>query len=159
MLKTYRIIKNKFLNAPHGEGAFKFGGRWNKPGEIVIYSSETKALATLEILVNIPIAKDLKFYALTINIPNNVAKKTIDVNNLPKKWRTYPSTTVAIGSEWLKNAESCILKIPSAIVPEEFNYLINPNHKDYKKIEFSEPQEFCFDDRFYEPLRHRKHLE
>lgn len=148
MLKTYRVIKKEFLNAPHGEGAFKFGGRWNRSGEVVIYSSETKALATLEILVNIQIAKDLKFYVMAINIPNNIVKETIHLNSLPKKWRTYPSTTVAIGSEWIRNAKSCVLKIPSVIIPEEFNYLINPNHEDYKKIKISEPRKFCFDEKF-----------
>ncbi|VAX35267.1 hypothetical protein MNBD_UNCLBAC01-1725 [hydrothermal vent metagenome] len=148
MLKTYRIIKKEFLKAPHGEGAFKFGGRWNNSGEVVVYSSETKALATLEILVNIQIAKNLKFYMVSIHIPNNISKETIHLNSLPKKWRIYPSITVSIGSQWIKNTASCVLKVPSSIIPDEFNYLINPNHKDYKKIKFLEPEKFCFDERF-----------
>ena len=147
MLTAYRLIKKEHLSAPPGEGAFKFGGRWNKLRESVVYCSASKSLAALEILVNIQPMTSLNFFMLEIFIPASVSLDKIALKQLPKKWRETLYLTENMGSKWLKEAKSCVLQVPSVIIPSENNYLINPNHKDFKNLLFSKPITFHLDHR------------
>jgi RES domain-containing protein len=148
--KAYRICKNKYADDLKGEGARLYGGRWNSKGNAVIYASASKALAVLELLVHvIPnlIPHDLSL--ITLSVPDTINIKEYKIKDLPDNWRTYPAPlqTQMLGDKCLMSKESLILKVPSVIVPSEFNFLINPAQKDIKKIKILDKERFDFDKR------------
>jgi RES domain-containing protein len=131
----YRIVKTKWQDSAFdGEGARRFGGRWNSKGNQCIYVAGSESLAILEILVHLESDAILKTYTL---IKSTIAQSQImRLEKLPPNWRLNPapSETALIGDQWLKSQQSLALKIPSAIVPREFNYLINPNHPEMNAL-------------------------
>ena len=148
-LQIFRIVKAKHANtAFDGEGAKLFGGRWNHEGSPVVYASGSLALAALEMLVkweNFP--NHVDFVSVTASLPSDITIQTLE--NLPTNWNVYPvpATTQECGTEWLKNQSSAVLKLPSVIIQTEFNYLLNPLHPDFKKIQIENPTPFSFDQR------------
>lgn len=142
-MQVYRLCKDNYSSLD-GIGAGKAGGTWNSKGKQVIYTSGSIALATLEILAHLDY--DLlpdDFMALTINIPDS------------SKIEQYPEIiltrreTITFGDEWIKSCQSLILAVPSYIIKEEKNYLINPEHPDFKKVELISKKPFKFDDRLF----------
>ena len=133
-----------------GEGAYLYGGRWNRPGTRVIYASGTLALAALEKFVHLGAeAWEMKFVYFKITVPENVAVKTFPGALLPAGWDAVPvpQATMELGSAWAKGAVTAVLKVPSVLVPAESNYLINPAHPDFRKLKVGKPLPFCFDPR------------
>jgi RES domain-containing protein len=130
---AWRIVQRRFAkDAFTGEGARRFGGRWNSPGHAVIYTAQSLALAVLEILVHVDSETLLQNY---VAIPATIDEHlivSIQESRLPNNWRAYPTAraTQAIGDEWLAQGDSLVLRVPSAVIPEESNFLINPSHKD-----------------------------
>lgn len=156
MLSVWRIISEKFKkSAFSGEGARLFGGRWNSPGIPLIYTAESKSLAILEVLVHLE-SPDLlqKFVLFEVKVDNPFVTE-INSASLPPNWREDPPPHAAqsIGDNWAINARSAALRVPSAIVPEEFNYLLNPRHPDFMKLQIGKPQSFLLDPRL---PRHKK---
>ncbi|MBW1801384.1 MAG: RES family NAD+ phosphorylase [Deltaproteobacteria bacterium] len=151
MITSWRVVKAIFQNSAFdGEGARIYGGRWNSKGTPVVYTAGSLALASLEILVNIP--NDQLLQQL-VRIPVEFSPKfvsEIDVTILTDHWDGYPASheTKLIGDQWVKNRHSVILKVPSAIIPEEFNYLINPYHPDFKKLSIGSPAVYYLNSRF-----------
>ena len=132
-----------------GEGAFRRGGRWNPAGVRVIYCAESRALAALEVLVNVREA-DLLSASHWSAIPAEVPLEAIErPERVPDSWRTHPHSreTQAFGANWVKAARSAALRLPSAVVLGEFNYLLNPGHPDFEKIKIGAPETFSFDPR------------
>jgi len=133
-LKAYRIVKRKFAStAFSGEGARLYGGRWNSAGVSVVYTSSTIALALLEWRAHLTqwpappvMIIEIQFSTTLVSTP---AK-------LPHNWKQLPApkSNAAVGDNWVKSGKSAILKLPSAIVSEEFNYLINPLHPHFGRI-------------------------
>lgn len=150
MLTAWRLLKTRHLaHAFDGEGARLFGGRWNSPGTRVVHVSESLALATLEVLVHLQATSVLFSYS-TIRISFDEALVTeIDRSALPGNWRDFPSPPAlqAIGDAWVASAVSAVLKVPSAVIDTESNYLINPAHKDFHLIRTNPPRPFVFDPR------------
>lgn len=150
-LTAWRITKRKHAKvAFSGVGARKFGGRWNSPGTAVVYASETQSLAVLEILVHLEAAELLQRYVL---IPAEIEERFIrdlDRARLPRNWRAEPALAQlrSIGDEWAQSQSSAALRVPSALVPAESNFLLNPAHADFQKLVIGEPIEFSFDERF-----------
>ena len=149
---VYRISKTKNIKDLSGTGAKIFGGRWNNKGVSVIYTSETRALATLEYLVHVPLSlipTDLSLAAL--KIPDSRVPKKIAISNLPKKWRDYPapSRLAKIGSDWIRSQETLLLRVPSAIVKDEFNILLNPAHGDMKSVKIANVEKYRLDERLF----------
>jgi RES domain-containing protein len=138
MTRVWRIVKEKYAGeAFSGEGARRAGGRFNSPGRLVVYTSESLALAELEILVNLPTDRLLSSYvAFRASIPDRRVS-TLDREELPEGWRAYPSPepVPAIGDRWLRSEESLALCVPSAVVPGEDNVLINPRHPAFEEVE------------------------
>lgn len=139
---VWRITTRRFANqAFTGEGARLYGGRWNRVGQSLIYTAESRSLALLEMLV-----QDDPLRAHYVLIPaylsENVSVEILDVSVLPKDWRTHAGREAlqTIGFEWLSQARSCVLAVPSAVMPAEFNFLINPMHEDFKFISVGEPE-------------------
>ncbi len=144
-VEAYRILKRRFVGvAFSGEGARRYGGRWNSPGVAVVYTSSSISLAILEWRARLTqwpapssVLIRIEFDACLVWSP---AK-------LPGNWKRWPCTkiTAAVGDDWVRSGRSAVLKLPSAIVPTEFNYVLNPAHPDFGKIKLGRPQFFKAD--------------
>lgn len=145
---VWRLVAEKHAaEAFSGEGARLFGGRWNRKGEAVVYTSFSRSLAILEMLVQ---ADPLPAYiALPAILPKNLAVTVLQEKCLPSDWRRMPApdSVRAIGGAWLSMGNSCVLQVPSAIVPTEWNYLLNPRHHDFAAITFGAPERLSLDRR------------
>jgi RES domain-containing protein len=134
-----------------GGGAARTGGRWNSAGKAVVYASESVALAYLETLVHLGRELPRNRYLVRLSIPPSVWSKALQPNlrSLPKTWRAQPPGlgSVAFGDAWLRGAQSAVLRLPSAIVPEDNNVLINPNHADARHITAEVVRELRYDPR------------
>ena len=133
---VWRITTRRFASVAFtGEGARLYGGRWNRVGQSVIYTAESRSLALLEMLVQ---DEPLRaHYVLTpAYLHSSVSLETLDVKALPPQWRNPAGREVlqTLGGEWLAQLRSCVLAVPSAVVPAECNFLINPLHPDFKHI-------------------------
>jgi RES domain-containing protein len=149
-MQVFRIAKTKYIKDLTGAGSRTYGGRWNRKGVSLIYTSESRSLAALEFLVHVPASiapKDLNI--VTLDISSQVKPKKLDLAILPRNWRESPppEELAAIGTEWALSKESLLLRVPSAIIENEFNVLINPSHPDLKLIKLSKPEPFVFDER------------
>ncbi len=145
---VYRIAKTKHIHDLSGSGARVYGGRWNDKGIPVIYTSENRALATLEYLVHVPLSIVPSHIGIaSIKIPDRIRPKQISVSKLPADWRDYPppSELATLGTRWALANETLLLRVPSAIVEQEFNILINPSHGDMKNVVISQIEEYKFD--------------
>ena len=133
----YRVCHTQFANDLSGTGSRIYGGRWNSPGIPAVYTSGSKSLAVLESLTSSPpnILKNY-FSILTIKIGGKFFIDEILEKNLPKDWNVFPAPAwlVRLGDKWLKEGKSLLVKLPSAIISSESNYVINPAHVDFKKV-------------------------
>ena len=150
MIRAWRLIKaNRAGEAFAGEGARRWGGRWNSKGVRIVYTAESLSLATLEVMVHAPFYNALRNYVcIRIDFSPRLSQ-SITIEDLPDNWRAdpIPQSVKAIGDHWIKNQESVVLKVPSAIVPVEYNYLINPSHPNFEDLLIHSPEEFSFDSR------------
>ena len=146
-MTVYRICKAKYP-ANDGEGARLAGGRWNHKGTPLVYCGATASLCALEVLAHsAKLAADM--IVIGARIPKSISIRTIDETDLPANWSGPIATkkTKDIGTSWTKSAATAVLSVPSAVVPNERNYLLNPAHPDFSKIRFSAPKPFVFDKR------------
>ena len=132
-----------------GEGARLYGGRWSPRGVAVAYAAESRALAVVEVLANVDDAEtlfDVAWVFVSAEVPPACIEKP---SRFPASWRQFPhsSETQVVGAEWARAARSVALRLPSAVVPGEFNYLINPAHPDFKDVKIGRPVSFSFDPR------------
>ena len=129
-----------------GEGARLAGGRWNTRGRAAVYTSSRLSLAALELLVHtdVPLVPP-DLVAFEIEIPDELDIESVDTADLPKDWRLpgHPSCR-AIGDTWLAEERTAVLRVPSAVVPEEWNYIINPAHRASKSIQIASRRRFAF---------------
>lgn len=149
-MQAFRIVKKRHaLTAFSGDGARTYGGRWNFPGIPMVYAAQTRALAALESLAHFGGAeRRMAFVTFEIEIPDRLAKR-LDDTQLPRDWRSDEpgASTQALGSEWQRGAGSAALIVPSVLVPQEYNVLLNPEHPDIDKIMVAYPEPFTFDAR------------
>jgi RES domain-containing protein len=148
---AWRIVKQKHAkDAFRGEGARRYGGRWNSKGTAVVYTAQSQSLAALEIMVHAEFPDLLEHYAaIPVTIEDGFIEK-LDVATLPKDWRAYPASCAvrAIGDDWAASGTSVALKVPSVVIPSESNFLLNPAHRDFAKLKVGEATAFEFDPRF-----------
>jgi len=144
------VVKRRHAStAFDGRAAQRFGGRWNSSGRRAVYGSATKSLAVLEVLVHLDVGRPLpRLVAFTFEVDDALVDR-IPVARLPRHWRTAPGLEVTqrIGDEWLASGRSLALAVPSAIVPEEWNYLLNPAHPRFGSLRFGRPVPFLLDPR------------
>ena len=131
-----------------------FANRWNLDGEFVLYTSASRSLATLELLVHRNSVTPIPdFEVMIISIADDDALvEQVKLNALPKNWRSFEAyhKLQKIGSEWYQSQRSLVLKIPSAVIPKEHNYLINTNHPDFKKcVSLVRNEAYFFDERLF----------
>ncbi|MEI6086259.1 MAG: RES family NAD+ phosphorylase [Bacteroidota bacterium] len=144
---VYRVGKTKHANDLSGEGARLFGGRWNHQLIPCIYASATRALAILEYSVNVGIEEMTHLLSITsLEVPEKLIKE-LETGELPADWKAIPapSSTKNIGTEFLRALSSPILKVPSAIIEEEFNYVLNPFHKESSRFKIVSIKEIEYD--------------
>lgn len=150
---VFRIEREKYLNsALSGIGAsLSEGFRWNSLSTRMVYTAESRALAILEVSVHLDLQEDLPTdrYLITLEIPDEVEILELDQMDLPLNWDAKPPTveTQLIGDDFVTQQTAAVLKAPSAIVPEECNYLINPLHPDAQKIKITTSKQLLFDAR------------
>lgn len=135
-----------------GAGAKAIGGRWNEKGMAVVYSSETRALACLETAVHLNAGGlPLNRYLVEITISDEAwARARMEsAASLPIGWEAEPAglTSIRFGTDWLRSGTSALLVVPSVIVPEEFNVLINPAHPDSAGIAAAKRRRWLYDPR------------
>lgn len=135
---VWRLTRQAYADQPLiGEGARRYGGRWNHAGTAVVYTSESLSLAVLEYLVNLSINNlpdDL--VSIQIEIPNDLRRTKISVDDLPANWRSFPAIEELknIGADWAMKRKTAILAVPSVVIPNELNYLINPQTDKARRI-------------------------
>lgn len=150
-MRVWRLTQKRHAkNAFSGIGNRKAGSRWVPEGYLAVYTSENISLAVLEILVHMDVAHIGDHYMLiSVDIPNDVTIDEVDVASLPENWRNrYEDRELqSVGLQWVESASSAILKVPSAVVTNEQNYILNPIHSDFEKLSISEPMPYKFDGR------------
>lgn len=147
---VYRICVKEFSNDLSGSGAMRYGGRWNTKGNAVLYTSSSCALATVEYAVHLRLGNSYdEFRLVSIEIPEGSVSRQIGYEDLDNNWKCFPFhfSTQRIGNDWLKSKESLVLKVPSVVVPREFNCLINPQHDDFHAVKIVGNEPFVFDKR------------
>jgi len=138
-ITAWRVIKKKHRQtAFKGDGARIYGGRWNPVGTSVVYTAESLSLATLEIVVHLEREELLYTHFLKIPVTFDVQMvTTLSRKTLPRDWSRLPpsESTQKIGYKWISQSKFAVLKVPSTIIMEEYNYLINPNHPDFTNMQ------------------------
>ena len=148
---VYRLSKQSFINDLSGYGAEKTGGRWNSKGIAVLYTAASRALAVVEVAVHVPVGIiPTNYFIATIEIPENDILE-LAVKDLPANWNRNPfvKDTQLIGNDFIKSNKYLALKVPSASVNGDFNYLINPRHPDFSKVKLKSIDSFAFDVRLF----------
>ncbi len=135
-----------------GEGAYRFGGRWNSRGTRILYTAGSLSLAALEMLVHLGSEEILFSYSFAAaEFDETLVLPIEDFQTLPENWSASPPPLEIqrIGDEWANSKVSAVLRVPTSILPVEFNYLINIGHPELSKIKLGKPQTFTFDKRLY----------
>lgn len=146
---VWRIARRQFQGLD-GEGARLYGGRWNWGGRPVIYTSQSLSLAALEYLVHVdPLLAPTDLVAMEITVPDDAGVDVTPADFPPGEWRDSPAPEwqAELGETWLDDVTFLWLAVPSAIVPEEFNVLINPAHPGMADVRVTGTRPFRFDRR------------
>lgn len=145
------MLRKKYAGNPFdGEGAYRYGGRWSSPGTRLSYTSEHQSLALLEYFVHLDKDDPPTDLVLAVaEIPEDLPRAQLQISELLTNWRepVAPSELSGIGDEFVQRREQCLLLVPSAIVPNERNWLINPGHPDYRRIVIKDLEPVSYDAR------------
>lgn len=150
-MELYRITQEKFADDLTGNGSRLFGGRWNSEGFFALYTSVTRPMALLETLAHTP-AKMLNannYQLITLLVPDSIMVEEILLSSLPDGWDA-PDTrlvTKRLGNRFLHDKKSLALSVPCVIMREEINYVLNPLHKDMRKVKIVHKRRIDFDKR------------
>lgn len=147
-MELYRITKEQYASKLEASGR---ANRWNTDKQYVVYASSSRSLATLELVAHRnAIMEGVEYKMVVILVPEQIGFiQTLDAKKLVPNWHLLEnrSTTQKYGSEWYLNKRSAILKVPSAIIKEEYNYILNTMHPDFSKIRIKHMEEFTWDKR------------
>jgi len=149
MRQAWRIVREKHAaTAFTGAGAALAGGRWNSRGSRVVYASGSVALAALETLVHLNPPISFRYLVFQIDFDEHLVERVLPPA-LPADWRDEPPppSTKRFGDQWVNEARSAVLELPSIIIPGESNYLLNTSHPDFTTIAIGKPESFAFDPR------------
>jgi RES domain-containing protein len=156
VIQAWRLFKSKFADTDLlGEGARLYGGRLNSKGVAVVYTSASLSLAALETLAHLESVTLLAKYQMRRLTFDEKLVTEIIAKDLPVNWQESPPAIQVqqVGNDWVASGRSAVLRVPSALLPQEANYLLNPLHADFAKIVFGKPQPFVFPPRIIEALR------
>ena len=150
MASAWRIVRaSRAKTAFTGEGPWRYGGRWNSPGARVVYVSEHQSTAAFEIFIHrVPFILEEKYKAFHLEWSDGLTE-IFPIKNLPANWRVTPppAETMEIGNRCAQERRSAVLALPSAISPADTNFLLNPEHPDFKRIRIHPPIDYDFDPR------------
>ena len=148
-LRAYRLVPLKYAEtAFDGEGARREGARWNSPGVRAVYAAGSLSLAQLECLVHVRKANLLRNYVVVVaEFADALCLEATSRYGLPSDWRSEPPSpsTQALGTRWLREAASAVLRVPSVITAGESNFMFNPQHPDFTRVKLHPAAEFRFD--------------
>ena len=149
-MEVFRLARYARRHDLSGYGAYLYGGRWNLPGLALLYTAEQRAMALLETLVHLPV-EDLPddMYLMTLDVPDDTSRQIIGPADLPPDWQrlSLPQPTATIGHAWLQAGSSLALQVPSVVMPQERNLLLNPAHAEFIRVRLLDAQPFHFDER------------
>jgi RES domain-containing protein len=152
MPRGWRIIKHKYADqAFDGEGSRLYGSRWTSTGHPVVFAAETLALAVLELMVHLHSAVPLADYvAFTVDFPERLVED-LSPTSLPANWRDHPAPLAVqqMGDAWVRGGSSCLLRVPSAVIPHEHNIVINPAHSHFAQLVIEGPVPLNIDPRVF----------
>ena len=143
------VVESEAATAFSGEGAWRYGGRWNSRNVRVIYASEHQSTAALEVFVhNKPFNPNERYKAFRLEWPDSLTEG-FPAEKLPANWRVDPPPieTTEIGDRWVRERRSAVLALPSVISPDDTNFVLNPEHRDFKRIRIHPPIDYDFDPR------------
>ncbi|MGH2620874.1 MAG: RES family NAD+ phosphorylase, partial [Anaerolineales bacterium] len=151
LVRVWRICRRRYA-AFDGEGARLYQRRWNQRGTRIVYTSESLSLAALEYFVNLD--TDLTpddLVSIAAEVPDQLPVHRVAVADLPDDWQSFPAPAALqeLGTTWASQAATAVLAIPSAVIPQEWNYLLNPAHPDFRRIRIHKPQAFFLDPRLW----------
>jgi len=160
--RLYRVLRKAYARTPFdGEGAYRYGGRWSSPGTRLSYASEYQSLAMLEYFVHLDVDDPPGDLVLAVaEVPDDLARERVETRSLPANWResAAPPELARLGDEFAQRGENCLLLVPSVLAPSEHNCLINPEHRDYKRIVVRGVEPLSYDSRMFRKRRgHRRH--
>jgi RES domain-containing protein len=147
-MTVFRITTEQWSKQLTASG---YPARWNSRGNFIIYTAQSRALACLENLVHRSgEGNNALFKVMVIEVPDSIKVDVVDIKTLKKDWYAIANYAYcqSIGNQWVIDAKTAVMKIPSAVIKQEYNYLLNPNHPDFKKIKLSGTEPFNFDERF-----------
>lgn len=150
MPQSWRIVKQRLADAAFtGEGAKLYGGRWNSKGTPLVYTAGSQALAMLEMLVHLDSHEILGRFSLIEVTFDESLVHDLERTRIPSDWRVDPPPAAvrAVGDRWVRDRVSAMLRVPSAIVEGESNYLVNPAHPEFANLRIASPKPFSFDPR------------
>jgi RES domain-containing protein len=151
-MRFWRICRLPYAaEAASGEGARRYGGRWNSRGMRVVYASTSLALAAVETFVNLePNLRPADLVSIEGDIPDAVETSRLDPKTFPPRWHeTRDESLRRFGDEWIREGQTVALLVPSAAIHGEWNVLLNPAHSHFSKIKFRDPEPFRFDARMF----------
>ncbi|MBU0765688.1 MAG: RES family NAD+ phosphorylase [Bacteroidetes bacterium] len=151
-MEVYRLTRSKFAAFVSGKGAAEKGARWNSIGMELIYTASNRSLAMAEVAVHFTLATlPTDYMMMTIIIPEEIKVGILKKEELPEDWNMFPhlESTQKLGDNFIRENKYCILKVPSVVTKGDFNYLINPNHKEFGKIKIVGLEDFPFDLRIF----------
>ncbi|MBK5212062.1 MAG: RES family NAD+ phosphorylase [Flavobacteriaceae bacterium] len=149
---VFRLSRKKYAEDLSGKGAAIFGNRWNSKGVEMIYTAESRALAMAEVVVHLSLATLPDDYMMiAIEVPDSIQIELLNAKLLNEDWNSNPpgSHSQAVGNAFIHSKKSLVLKVPSAVVKGDFNYLFNPNHPEIDKIKIKNITKFPFDTRIF----------
>ncbi len=151
-MRIWRICRARFADeAFSGQGARRFGGRWNSPGVPMVYSSSSLALAAMELFVHLePNQQPDDLVSIAATLPEGEPALRLEPSDLPSRWWTDDFAPArAIGDNWIRESKSLAIEVPSAALRMEWNVLVNPLHPAIAEIKIEKPQPFNFDARMF----------
>ena len=154
-MRVYRLTLSRHADtAFSGEGARRVGGRWTPAGRPVVYTSASVALALLETLVHTAVNSIPSHHVIAVDVPGDLPVDTVPAVTLRDDWGHTPASPALQerGESWLDAGRTAILQVPSVIVPLEFNYLLNPHHQDFMRLQIHDPAPFKIDKRLFRQM-------
>lgn len=148
-ITVWRLVNERHKDTVFsGEGARLYGGRWNSKGIPLVYTASSLSLALLEMLVQTD-PLPMFYVAVSAILPKGMAMAVVQMENLPEGWRhpIAPEALKLIGTEWVRSGISCAMRVPSSVLPQENNYLINPAHPQFNDIIIGKSEEIATDER------------
>lgn len=147
MTEVYRLVRGERAeDVLSGEGARRYGGRWNPPGAAVVYASESRALAVLETFVHLTLeARAMRFLLYTITLPRGARVQRQAAGRAPRSL----AASQEVGRRWIDDGVTLTLVVPSVIVPQEANYVLNVRHPQFAQVRAAKPEPFSFDERLW----------